>query len=139
MFDIGFFEIIAIAVIALLVIGPEKFPEVLYSAGKAFSKARGYINTLQEGLEKEVKKAEQLKEAVVDELKIAEMHEQLDNTMRQVPILKKDALKKYLTEESSPEKPALEPTTTAEQEVPAETQAKTQNSTEAKANTTPTA
>ena len=47
MFDIGFWELAVIAVVALLVIGPERLPDVARTMGKWIGSARRLINTVQ--------------------------------------------------------------------------------------------
>lgn len=47
MFDIGFLEIIVILVITLLVVGPERMPEVARQAGKYMAKLRGFIDSVK--------------------------------------------------------------------------------------------
>lgn len=60
MFDIGFLEILIVLVIALLVIGPERMPEVARKLGGFMGKTKKFINS--------VKQEGQLQETV-DELK----------------------------------------------------------------------
>ena len=49
MFDIGFLEIVTIFVIAILVIGPERMPEVARSIGRTLAKIRRFVeNTKRE-------------------------------------------------------------------------------------------
>lgn len=48
MFDIGFLEIIVILIITLMVIGPERMPEVARKAGEFVRKMRNFINSVKE-------------------------------------------------------------------------------------------
>lgn len=54
MFDIGFFELIIIFVLGLLVLGPERLPKVARTAGRFIGKARGMARNLQYELEREI-------------------------------------------------------------------------------------
>ncbi len=63
MFDIGFFELCLIGVIALLVIGPEKLPKVARTVGLWTSKARGVIRTVKYDIDEQIR-MEELKESV---------------------------------------------------------------------------
>lgn len=63
MFDIGFWELSLIAVILLLVVGPERLPRVARTAGLWFGKARGFIATVKADVDRELK-AEELKDTV---------------------------------------------------------------------------
>ena len=50
MFDIGMLEIGLIAVVALLVIGPERLPAVARTVGYWFGKTRSFIVSVQQDL-----------------------------------------------------------------------------------------
>lgn len=47
MFDIGFLELLVIMIIALLVIGPERMPEVARKIGSFMGKTRRFINSVK--------------------------------------------------------------------------------------------
>lgn len=51
MFDIGLMEILLILIIALLVIGPERMPEVARKIGQFIGKTKRFINTMKEDSE----------------------------------------------------------------------------------------
>lgn len=51
MFDIGFLEIIVILVITLLVIGPERMPEVARKIGQFVGKTKRFINSVKQNSE----------------------------------------------------------------------------------------
>ncbi len=53
MFDLGFTEILVIGVVALVVLGPEKMPEVARAAGRFFAKAQSYISQVKGEFERE--------------------------------------------------------------------------------------
>ncbi len=63
MFDIGFWEIMIIGLVALLVVGPARLPKLAYTAGKWMGKGRSMINAVRSEIDKEIK-AEELKEAL---------------------------------------------------------------------------
>jgi len=60
MFDVGFSELIVIAVVALVVIGPERLPSVARTVGAMLGRAQRYFNSV---------KAEVNRELQLDELK----------------------------------------------------------------------
>ncbi len=55
MFDLSFFEIMVIAVVALIVIGPEKLPSVARNLGRFAGKAQRYISQIKEEVNREVR------------------------------------------------------------------------------------
>ena len=61
MFDIGFWELMLMGVVALLVVGPERLPKLAYTAGKWLGKGRSMLSAVKLEIDKEVK-AEELKE-----------------------------------------------------------------------------
>ena len=54
MFDIGFSEMIVIAVIALVVLGPEKLPRVARTAGHLLGRMQRYVNDVKADINREV-------------------------------------------------------------------------------------
>ena len=73
MFDIGFWELTMIAVIALLVIGPDKLPGVARTAGKWVGRARRFVGDVKTDIDRELKQDEIRKalaeDAGLDEIK----------------------------------------------------------------------
>lgn len=53
MFDMGFFELLVVFVIALLVLGPERLPKVVRQVGYWTGRARSTFNNLRYELERE--------------------------------------------------------------------------------------
>ena len=54
MFGIGFPELIIIMVVALLVVGPSKLPELAKSLGKTFQEFRRMADDVKESFEEEI-------------------------------------------------------------------------------------
>mgnify|MGYP001162508343 FL=1 len=63
MFDVGFFEILIIFIVGIILIGPEKLPEVLKYIFVTVRKIKGQFNDAKE----EVSKTLNLEEALLDE------------------------------------------------------------------------
>jgi len=61
MFDIGFFELVVVGVVALLVVGPERLPRLARTAGLWLGRARRTLATVKAEIDNELK-AEELKE-----------------------------------------------------------------------------
>ena len=58
MFDIGYSELLLIAVVALVVIGPKDLPNVMRTVGKWVGKARGMARHFRSGLDTMMREAE---------------------------------------------------------------------------------
>lgn len=58
MFDVGFLELLVIAVIALLVIGPERLPGVIKKASSWLIKSRHFASSIRDEFEREANLAE---------------------------------------------------------------------------------
>ena len=54
MFDIGFSEIVVIAVVALIVIGPERLPKTARTLGHLFGRLQRYVNDVKADISREV-------------------------------------------------------------------------------------
>jgi Tat protein translocase TatB subunit len=54
MFDVGFSEIVLIAVVALVVVGPEKLPKLARTLGALVGRMRGYVATVKGEVEREM-------------------------------------------------------------------------------------
>ncbi len=56
MFNIGLPELILIFIIALVVVGPDKLPEVARTLGRTFAQIKGALEDVKETIEEEAKK-----------------------------------------------------------------------------------
>src|SRR5574343_2071414 len=54
MFDIGFSELVVIAVVALIVIGPERLPKVARTAGHLLGRLQRYVNDVKSDINREM-------------------------------------------------------------------------------------
>jgi sec-independent protein translocase protein TatB len=54
MFDIGFSEIVVIAVVALIVIGPERLPKAARTLGHLFGRLQRYVNEVKSDISREM-------------------------------------------------------------------------------------
>ena len=86
MFDIGFWEIAVIAVVALLVVGPNELPSLLRTVGAMVRKIRRFVREAKADLDSEIKKVDDLKRLMAKEAEIAELHENIDPTKPTVPV-----------------------------------------------------
>ena len=72
MFDIGFWELTMIAVIALLVIGPDKLPGVARTAGKWVGRARRFVGDVKSDIDRELKQ-EEIRKALAEDAGLDEI------------------------------------------------------------------
>lgn len=54
MFDVGFSELIVIAIVALVVIGPERLPKVARTAGHLLGRMQRYVNDVKADISREM-------------------------------------------------------------------------------------
>lgn len=73
MFDIGFLELAIIAVVGLIVIGPERLPEVARTVGTWVGRFRRFVTSVKSDIDRELRQEELRKalerDAGLDELK----------------------------------------------------------------------
>ena len=84
MFDIGFWELGLIGVVALLVIGPERLPGVARSAGMWIGRARRFVSSVQADINREISKTEELKRLMEEQVQIKSAHEIIEQTADEV-------------------------------------------------------
>ena len=77
MFDIGFWEVIFIAVITLLVVGPERLPKVARTAGLWVGKIRGFVVSVKADIDRELA-ADELKRTLEKQASVPEIEELID-------------------------------------------------------------
>jgi len=80
-FDVGFWELVLVGVVALLVVGPERLPEVARTAGRWVGAARRMVATFRADIEREIR-AEQLKEVLQKQTEFKGAYEVLEETRK---------------------------------------------------------
>jgi sec-independent protein translocase protein TatB len=83
MFDIGFWELTVIAVVALLVIGPERLPRVARTTGMWIGKARRFVSTVKADIDRELA-ADELKRTLAKQAESTGLHEIIEETKKLV-------------------------------------------------------
>ena len=79
MFDIGFSELMVIAVVALIVIGPERLPKVARTLGHLLGRAQRYVNDVKSDINREI----QLDELKRLQSEVTESARTLESSVRQ--------------------------------------------------------
>jgi sec-independent protein translocase protein TatB len=114
MFDIGFWELVIIGLVALLVVGPERLPKLAYTAGKWLGKGRAMIGSIKSEIDREMQ-ADELKR-VVEEQKamlnpLEEIIEETENSVNQCEQETNATLVDYGSEDQEAPESAAKPDT----------------------------
>ncbi len=83
MFDIGFLEMMTIGIVALLVIGPERLPEVAAKVGRYVGKAQRFVRGVRSDISRELESGD-LKKLIGDQ------KDQIDELRKMVHTATKD-------------------------------------------------
>ena len=78
MFDISFTEILVIAVVALIVLGPERLPQVARTLGHLLGRAQRYVNDVKNDIQQEM----ELDELNKLKTSVQEAAHSIENTVR---------------------------------------------------------
>lgn len=84
MFDFGFWELVLVFIVALLVIGPERLPGVARKAGLWVGRARRFVSSVRSDIERELR-AEELREMLnKQQSEIEQLRGMLEETQAEV-------------------------------------------------------
>ena len=83
MFDIGFWELLVIGVVALLVIGPERLPKVARTAGLWVGRARRFVSTVKADIDREIA-ADELKKVLRKQAESSGLHDIIEETRQSI-------------------------------------------------------
>lgn len=106
MFDIGFTELLIIAVVALIVIGPERLPKVARTLGHLFGRLQRYVNDVKADINREMELDElkKLQSGVQDAAR--NLENSIQSEMRQTEGQVRDAVEAGTAEVQSLPEPA---------------------------------
>jgi len=97
-FDIGFWELLIIAIVALIVVGPEKLPRVVRVAGLWLGRANAQFQSVKNDIAKELR-AEELRQALKKPDDLPDLNEKIDlDAPRQKPPAADNAKKPHAEE-----------------------------------------
>jgi sec-independent protein translocase protein TatB len=82
MFDAGFWEFFLIAIIALIVVGPDKMPALAKSAGKMVGKLKRFVADAKDNVESEIG-TEKLASEIKDSGNILEIVKDTEKNIKQ--------------------------------------------------------
>jgi sec-independent protein translocase protein TatB len=89
MFDVGFWELMLISVVALVVIGPERLPGVARTAGKWLGKGKRMIRDVKADIDQELK-ADELKRILEVQKQNRPLQEIIESTTDSIKDVKTD-------------------------------------------------
>ncbi|HEY5701046.1 MAG TPA: Sec-independent protein translocase protein TatB [Gammaproteobacteria bacterium] len=89
MFDIGFWELTVIGVIALLVVGPERLPAMARTLGLWVGRIRRYVSHVRDDIEREIQ-AEELRDLMKESRNLNTIGESLSEASQVLNEVKRD-------------------------------------------------
>jgi sec-independent protein translocase protein TatB len=75
-FDIGFWELLLIAIVALLVVGPERLPKLVREVGMWIGHAKASFQSIRNEISRELDEQE-LREALNEQIEFNELEESI--------------------------------------------------------------
>lgn len=74
MFDVAFSELVVIALVALIVIGPERLPQVARTAGHLWGRVQRYVTTVKNDIsnEMDLEEARKMKQSLMQQASVVE-------------------------------------------------------------------
>ncbi|MHB1240684.1 MAG: Sec-independent protein translocase protein TatB [Gammaproteobacteria bacterium] len=79
MFDFGFWELVVVLVVALVVVGPERLPQLARTAGLWMGRMRRMVDTVRADIQRELEQ-EELKKSLTKDGSMQEIKQMLDET-----------------------------------------------------------
>ncbi len=83
MFDIGFWELAVIGVVALLVVGPERLPGLARTTGHWIGRARRFVSGVKADIDREIA-ADELKKALAKQANSDSLYEIIEETRQTI-------------------------------------------------------
>ena len=104
MFDVGFWELMLIGIVALVVIGPERLPGVAKTAGKWLGKGKRMLSDVKAEIDQEIK-ADELKRIIEVQKQNKPLQEIIESAQDSVKDVKHDTKKMIAELEGTPPPP----------------------------------
>lgn len=103
MFDIGFWELVLISVVALVVLGPERLPHAIRSVAKFVSAAKNMANSVKDELAHELK-VQELQENLrkAEQMGMQNLSPELQESVDKLKQAAQDVQRPYATPAISP-------------------------------------
>ena len=114
MLDVGWTELVVIAIVLIIVVGPKDLPPMLRTFGKMMTKMRGMANDFRQQFDEALKEADldDVRKTLSDAQKLNPAHSLREamNPLRQMGNEIKADLQKATTVDTKPQAPSTEPT-----------------------------
>ncbi len=120
MFDVGFWELLLIGVVALLVVGPERLPGLARTAGVWVGKARRLVNSVKADIDREMR-TEELKKILDKQNEFRDVYDIVEETHKDLKTSEKE-VRDAVTELNEPD-PNVAPSLPDEPNAPKPTDA----------------
>jgi sec-independent protein translocase protein TatB len=85
MFDVGFWELALVGLVALLVVGPERLPKLARTAGLWVGRARHALSSVKAEIDREIK-AQELKEILSKQAQSKPLETILEEPQKKPPV-----------------------------------------------------
>jgi len=105
MFDFGFWEMLMVVLVALIVVGPERLPSLARTAGFWVGKAKRMVNDVKAEIDQELA-ADELKKTLDKQSLMNDVYEVIEETKQVSQDLKQEVEQKLTVPEDEPKKPA---------------------------------
>jgi len=83
MFDVGFWELLVIGVVALLVVGPERLPRLARTTGLWVGRARRFVSSVKADIDREIA-AEELKKTLAKQAESSGLYDIIEETRQTI-------------------------------------------------------
>lgn len=84
MFDIGFWELLLIAIVALVVVGPERLPKLIRVTGLWIGRANASVQSIRNDISRELR-AEELKQALNKTVDASDINKMMESEPKTEP------------------------------------------------------
>ena len=107
MFDIGFTELMVIALVGLIVIGPERMPKVARTAGHLLGRLQRYVSDVKSDISREMQLEDLKKLQEQVKAQAGDLEQQVNEQMKTVETSLNQSILDSAAQNNAPEAPAL--------------------------------
>ncbi|GMQ45131.1 Sec-independent protein translocase protein TatB [Vibrio sp. 10N] len=117
MFDIGFWELVLISVVGLVVLGPERLPTAIRSVSRFISSAKAMANNVKDELSHELK-VQELQENLrkAEKMGMEDLSPELKSSVEELKQAARDVTRPYASDKAKEADPESRPQETSHSE-----------------------